>query len=1014
MTTVQGAAADTEALVEELRRLVQGEVKFDKMTRLLYSTDASLYQIEPIGVVLPKSAEDVIAVVETANRHGVPVLPRGGGTSLAGQTVGRAIVMDFSKHMRSVVEVNAEEGWARVQPGIVLDQLNREIAGTGMLFTPDPSTRNRGNVGGALGNNSCGTHSILWGKTVDNIHEMDVVLSNGDTARFGALDGEALEAKMRLEGLEGDIYRKLFELGEANREEILARYPKILRRVSGYNLDEFVGGSSSADYADSRRLSGGGDPPVSPLGKGGMGGRAFDMARFVVGSEGTLVTITEAKLRIVKRPKMTAVAVLHFSDLIESMEATVSTLDMDASAVEHIGGIILRQAKGNLNYSRLTDWIKGDPESVLAVEFFGESEAELASKMDRLEERMRARGLGYATRRLMSAQDQAKVWAVRQAGLGLMASAPGEAKALPFVEDTAVDPHHLPEFVRRFDQIVRSHGTTAGYYGHASVGCLHIRPLVNLKTERGVEQLVGIARDVSDLVLEFGGSMSGEHGDGLVRSVWNEKMFGSKLYEAFREVKRAFDPKGIMNPGKIVDSPPMTDNLRISPAYKTRDLATGFAYREGSYTQAIEMCNGQGECRKLTGTMCPSYMATRDEEHSTRGRANALRSAMSGALPPEEVTGKRLYDVLDLCLECKGCKAECPTGVDMAKLKYEFLDKYHKANGYPLRNRVFGNINALSRLGAFFAPVSNWPLKWGFVREMMERQAGIDRRRELPTFASQTFAQWFKARGGSPSDARDNPQMAQMDSTGSPQVRQIVGTKGKVVVFVDTFTNYNAPELGRAAVKVLEGMGYQVIVPKTVCCGRPMLSKGMMDRARRNARANVDAIYPYVREGAKLVGIEPSCILSFKDDYPDFFDDEKTRLIEANTLLVEEFVLHAQRNDGATLDFKREPGKVLVHGHCHQKALVGTRPMLEVLRSIPGCDVTEIQSGCCGMAGSFGMEKEHYDVSMRIGEQTLFPAIRRQEGEFLVVAEGISCRQQIAQGTQRRAKHLVELLAEAL
>ncbi len=1003
MTTVQAAAADTEALVEELRRLVQGEVKFDRMTRLLYSTDASLYQIEPIGVVLPKGAEDVIAVVEAANRHGVPVLPRGGGTSLAGQTVGRAIVMDFSKYMRDVLEVNAEEGWARVQPGIVLDQLNREIAGTGMLFTPDPSTRNRGNVGGALGNNSCGTHSILWGKTVDNVYEMDVVLSNGNVARFGALDGEALEAKMRLEGLEGDIYRKLFELGEANRDEILARYPKILRRVSGYNLDEFVGGPSAL-Y----------NPQIRQISKGGAKGRAFDMARFVVGSEGTLVTITEAKLKIVKRPKMTAVAVLHFSDLIESMEATVSTLDMDASAVEHIGGIILRQARGNLNYSRLTDWIEGDPESVLAVEFFGESEAELASRIDRLEERMRARGLGYATRRLMSAQDQAKVWAVRQAGLGLMASAPGEAKALPFVEDTAVDPHHLPEFVRRFDKIVRSHGTTAGYYGHASVGCLHIRPLVNLKTERGVEQLVGIARDVSDLVLEFGGSMSGEHGDGLVRSVWNEKMFGSKLYEAFREVKRAFDPNGIMNPGKIVDSPPMTENLRISPAYRTRDLTTGFAYREGSYAQSIEMCNGQGECRKLTGTMCPSYMATRDEEHSTRGRANALRAAMSGALPSfdkltmsgEEFTGKRLYDVLDLCLECKGCKAECPTGVDMAKLKYEFLDKYHKANGYPLRNRVFGNINALSRLGAFFAPLSNWPLKWGFVREMMEKQAGIDRRRELPKFASQTFAQWFKARGGSPSDAGKNPQIS--------QITQMVGTKGKVVLFVDTFTNYNSPELGRAAVKVLEGMGYQVIVPKTVCCGRPMLSKGMMDRARRNARVNVDAVYPYVRDGAKLVGIEPSCILSFKDDYPDFFDDDRTRLIGANTMLVEEFILHAQRNDGARLEFKREPGKVLLHGHCHQKALVGTRPMLEVLRAIPGCDVTEIQSGCCGMAGSFGMEKEHYDVSMKIGEQTLFPTIRRQEGEFQVVAEGISCRQQIAHGTQRRAKHLVEVLAEAL
>ncbi len=957
--------ADTQTLVDELKRQVAGEVRFDKMTRLLYSTDASIYQIEPVGVVIPKSAEDVVAVVETANRHGVSVLPRGGGTSLAGQTVGRSIIMDFSKYMRHVVEVNAEEGWVRTQPGIILDELNHHLGPYGMLFTPDPSTSSRGNVGGAMGNNSCGAHSILWGKTVDNVREMDVILSNGDPAHFGPLDGGQLELKLRREGLEGEIYRKLFAIGDANRDEILARYPKIQRRVSGYNLDEFVGGS------------------------------AFNMARFAVGSEGTLVTITEAKLRIVPRPKMRALGVLHFNDLIESMEATVATLEMAPAAVEHIGSMILRQARNNLTYSRMMDFLEGDPESILVVEFVGDSEPELVAKLDRLEERMRRGGLGYAMRRLMTPSEQAKVWEVRKAGLGLMMNTPGSAKPLPFVEDTAVSPDVLPDFVRRFDDIVREHGTTAGYYGHASVGCLHIRPLIDLKRQDGMERMVSIAEQISDLVLEFGGSMSGEHGDGLVRSGWNEKMFGSQIYDAFRDVKAAFDPKGIMNPGKIVDSPPMTNSLRIGPTYSTIETRTGFSYSsEGSFASAIEMCNGQGACRKvLGGTMCPSYMATRDEEHSTRGRATALRAAMSGALPTQSLTGQRMHDVMDLCLECKGCKAECPSNVDMAKLKYEFLGKYHEANGYSLRDRLFGDIARWSALGSFFAPLSNLPLKSGFFRGLLDAYVGIDHRRTLPSFVSQTFTQWFKTRAGLP----DTPP-----------------TRGQVVLFPDTFTNFNHPNLGKAAVKVLEALGYQVIVPGSKCCGRPMLSKGMLNKAKSNAANNVDSVLPFLRAGAKLVGIEPSCVLSFRDDYVDLLGSDAAKEVSESAMLIEEFVLHALQEDSASLEFKTPPAKLLLHGHCHQKALVGTQPAMSVLRSIPGCDAVEISSGCCGMAGSFGFEKEHYDFSLQIGEHTLFPAIRSHEDDVVVVTEGVSCRQQIEQGTGRRAKHLVEVLADAI
>ncbi len=964
------ASADTRALVEDLERLVEGEVRFDRMTRALYSTDASIYQIEPIGVVLPRSEDDVIAVVETAARHGVPVLPRGGGTSLAGQAVGRAVVLDFSKYMRRVLEIDAGQGWVRTEPGIILDELNQHLAPHGVQFAPDPSTSNRGNVGGALGNNSCGAHSILWGKTVDNVAELEVVLSDGSRTRLGPLAREEVEARARAEGLEGGIYRRLAEIGEADREEILARYPNIQRRVSGYNLDELVGDNG------------------------------FDSARFVIGSEGTLVTITEAKLKVVPLPRCKGLAVLHFRDVNESMEATVAALELEPAAVELVDEMIVKQARSNLAYSRMMDFVEGEPGALLLAEFYGDSEAEVESKLDGIERRMAAGGLGYAVRRMTDPAQQARVWNVRKAGLGLMMNVTGDAKPLPFVEDTAVAPEHLPEYVRRFDEIVREHGTTAGYYGHASVGCLHIRPLIDLKHDEDIGRMESISTAISDLVLEFGGAMSGEHGDGLVRSVWNEKMFGPRIYEAFRSVKAAFDPQGIMNPGKIVDSPPMTNDLRYTPDYRPLRLRTGLGYSaEGSFAGAVEMCNGQGACRKVTsGTMCPSYMVTRDEEHSTRGRANALRAALSGALPVDSLTSRRLYDVLDLCLGCKGCKAECPSNVDMAKLKYEFLDRYHKANGYPLRNRIFGSVAALGKAGSFMAPLSNWLMESDGGKELLDRYAGIDRRRTLPSFASQTFEQWFRARNGQHTAAAASLEHA----------------RGTVVLLPDTFTNYNHPELGRAAVKVLERLGYSVVVPNMACCGRPMLSAGMIDRARASAAANVDAVHSYVAQGARVVGLEPSCLLTFRDEYRDLLeDDARVSAIADAAMLIEELVAEAMA-DGADLRPSQEQGKVLFHGHCHQKALVGTGTAMDVLRSIPGCDAEEIESGCCGMAGSFGMEKEHYDISMSIGEQGLFGPIRAAGDGVTVVSEGVSCRQQIADGTGAKAKHLVEVLADAI
>ena len=956
---------DSRALVEELRRQVSGEVRFDKYSRVLYSTDASIYQIEPIGVVVPKTKEDVIATVETAARYSVPVLPRGGGSSLAGQAVGRAVVLDFSKYMHQVLEVNPEEAWVRTEPGITLDELNHHLRPYDLQFAPDPSTSNRANVGGALGNNSCGTHSILFGKTVDNVREMEVVLSNGDVALFGPVNGDELEARLRRESLESHIYRRVLDLVEQHRQEIELRYPKITRRVSGYNLDEFL--------------------------KGGD----INLAKLIVGSEGTLATITEAKLHLVPRPRMTALAILHFRDLIESMEATVEILQDGASAIELVDKLILDMTRSSVGFARRMTFVEGDPAALLLVEFFGDSEAELEAKLDRLEEHMQRAKLGYAIKRLLNRSDQANVWAVRRAGVGLLMGIKGDTKPLPFVEDTAVAPERLPEYVRRFDQIVQEHSTTAGYYGHASVGCLHIRPMINLKLQEGLDRMVSIAGQISDLVLEFGGAMTGEHGDGIVRGVWNEKMFGSTIYKAFREVKEAFDPQGIMNPGKIIDCPPMTENLRYGPQYRALDLRTGLDFSvDGGFASAVELCNGMGACRKtLEGTMCPSYMVTREEEHSTRGRANALRAVLSGVLPSEEIVSKRLYDVLDLCLECKACKAECPSNVDMAKLKYEFLDRYYRSNGLPLRNRLFGNIAALSALGSFFAPLSNWANNSDIGKLLLERFAGIDRRRSLPPFAGQTFEQWFRARGSGNGGA----------------------AKGKVLLFHDTFTNYNYPQVGHAATQLLEHLGYEVVLPQRRCCGRPMISKGMLDKAKANARYNVDILYDYVKQGVQVVGLEPSCLLALKDDYLDLLPgDEKAEEVAQNTYLMDEFLQMLYQGGDLDLEFREVVRKVLFHGHCHQRALVGTAPSIQVLRLIPGLQVEEINSGCCGMAGSFGYEKEHYDISLSIGEQSLLPAIRSQEGEFDVVASGISCRQQIEHATGKSPKHLVEMLAEAL
>ena len=675
-------------------------------------------------------------------------------------------------------------------------------------------------------------------------------------------------------------------------------------------------------------------------------------------------------------------------------------LEHGPSAVELVDATIIRRCREAAGYRELVDFVQGDPGAVLLVEFYGESERELEATLARFGADVERLRLGYATVTTTDPERQARMWRMRQAGLGLLMSVPGDTKPLAFVEDAAVAPERLPRFVERFDAIVRAHGTEAAYYGHSSVGCLHIRPMVNVKDAAGLRSMEAIASEVADLVLEFGGSLSGEHGDGILRGAFTERMFGPELTEAFRELKHAFDPRGVLNPGKIVDTPPFNENLRVGPQTRNVEPSTHLDFsREGGFAGAIEQCNGQGACRKMDGGMCPSFMVTRDEEHSTRGRANLLRIAISGVLPPQELTGQRLFDALDLCVECKACKAECPSGVDMAKLKYELLTQRYEAHGVPLRARLFGHVAALGALGSATAPLSNALVRSRPARWLLHRLLGIDRRRTLPRFRRETFRRWFARRTAPAGQA----------------------PRGEAVLFDDTFTQFHHPEVGRAATQLLEALGYRVVlVERKGCCGRPAISKGMLGTAREWARRNVEALLPYAERGVPIIGTEPSCLLTLRDEYPDLLREEplrsSSRTVAGRALLLDELVAQLAADEPSVTAIFRDDAhsQIVLHGHCHQKALAGMEPTLAALALIPGYSVELIDSACCGMAGSFGFEAEHYAVSRAMGALRLFPAVRAAPADAVVAITGVSCRQQIEHFTSRTPRHVAELLAEAL
>jgi FAD/FMN-containing dehydrogenase/Fe-S oxidoreductase len=956
--------AEYEPLRRDFEQQVSGEVRFDTVTRALYSTDASVYQIEPVGVVLPRTKDDLIRVVRLCIQYNTPLTLRGGGTSQAGQAIGAGVIVDTSKYLNRVLEVNVAERWARVEPGIVLDELNAQLKPHGLRFAPDISTASRATVGGMMANNSSGARSVLYGKTIDHVLEQEVLLSDGSVVFFGPLSPEALEEKCAAPGLEGECYRIVRRLSRGLTTEIDKRFPKVLRRVGGYNLDEFT-------------------DPLKP----------FNLAKLMVGSEGTLGVVLEAKVNLVALPAHKSVLAIQFATLLEALGATPFILQHTPSAIEVMDKFILDHTRQSAPLQALRDsFIEGEPGALLCVEFYGDRAEDLPPRMQAVERDLRGRGLGYRFHHAVDLPGQARIWSLREAALGLSMAMKDDNKSLSFVEDTAVAPEKLRDYIDRFMQLIARHETRAGVYAHASVGCLHVRPVINMKTEAGVRKFEAMANDVADLVLEFGGALSGEHGDGYVRSPFMAKMFGPVLYEAFRAVKRTFDPRGIFNPGKIVDAPPLTTNLRYGAGYVTPAPVTFFDYSEyGGMSGAVEMCSGLGVCRKtLEGTMCPSYMATREEADSTRGRANALRLAMAGRLGESGLGDEGVYAVLDLCLECRACKAECPVGVDMARFKSEFLADYWSRHGVSRHARTLGNARSLARVGSRFAPVSNWVANSPPAKYLSEKLLGIDRRRALPRFSRRTFE------SGAP---RCNDQ----------------GDRCDVIVFADTFTNFYEPEIGDAAVAVLRAAGMTPGVTSHGCCGRPQISKGLLADARVLAAHNAEALYPHAVAGRKIAFCEPSCLSAVREDAPSLLrgaEREKAAAVAAASVLFEELIEPAM----SKLPLGQGPSEILLHGHCHQKSMGLLGSAKSLLAKVPGSTVVDLDAGCCGMAGSFGYSREHYDVSKAIGERKLLPAVRQRKSGSVVVAAGTSCRHQVKDFTGTEAMHpavfLLSLLRE--
>ncbi len=951
---------DFDKFENELRRKIKGDVAFDDVTLGIYATDAGIYQIRPVAVVLPRDEEDVKNAVVSAAKYRVNILPRGSGTSLGGQAVGYAMILDFTKYMNRILELNLAKRWVRVQPGIILDVLNAELAKYDLQFAPDPATSSRATIGGMIGNNSSGARSVYYGITKDHVLEAKVLLSDGTEMwfrEFFILDDPAGWSTR-----EREIVRRFKKIIAANCDEIKKQFPKQMRRVQGYNLDAF---------ADTVR---------------------WNLAKLIVGSEGTLATVLDAKLNLVPLPKHKALCAVHFNDLLAGIRAVEAILTHRPSAVEILDHEIVARAGKNLSIAPLCNFVRGEPQAILVVEFFGDTQKEAEEKAETLAENLQNRKKGYAWPVIVAAEEQAKVWAVRKNGLGLMLGIKGDRKPLGFIEDASIPVEHLPDYIDKILSFCREKNVPVVMYAHASVGTIHIRPALSMKSGQDINTMQEIAEFSFNLVLKYHGSVSSEHGDGRNRSPFLKRYFGGQIYQALRDVKQLFDPAGLMNPGVIVDANPMDQDLRFGPNYQTPVVDTLYHYREeGDFAHAVELCNGVGVCRQeLDGTMCPSYRATRDEVDSTRGRANALRLAMTGQLDTDGLSSEKLYGVLDLCLSCKSCKAECPSNVDLARLKSEVLQKYHDEHGVALRDKLAAKSTAMAAVIAGWkaAVVVNFVQGNFLFRRLMEWIAGIDKRRRLPRYAKKSFLKWFEER------KRTRPESAK-----------------KIVLFDDTYMNFHEPHIGFSAVELLESCGYEVILAGAGCCQRPKISHGFLREAKGKGEKTLRNLDRYIQHGLQIVVCEPGCASALTDDLPDLIDDEKLGdRIKANVKMIDVFLAEEIKNGNLQTQFISPFEKIIIHGHCHQKSLFGTIRMKEILELVPGISVSEIDSGCCGMAGSFGYEKEHFELSLIIGEDRLFPAIRNREEGTAVVACGFSCRHQIKDGTGVQAVHWVETL----
>lgn len=954
-------AFDIQVFIQSLRDDVKGDVLSDDYSLAMYSTDASVYQISPLAIVVPRNDRDVIAAINIANDHLVNILPRGAGTSLAGQTVGKSMIMDFSKYMNQILEINEKEKWVRVQPGIVRDVLNDNLKQYNLHFAPDPATSSRANIGGMVGNNSSGTKSILYGKTVDHVLEANVVLADGTFLKLENLTKEEIEEKISKNDREGQLFLKFKNIVEENRKEIEKRFPKVMRRVGGYNLDEFINSDE------------------------------WNLSKLITGSEGTLATTLSVKLNLEPLPSFKSVCVVHFHELLEAIRAVESMLAFTPSAVEILDKTVVDLSRENLTTQRSCHFIEGDPDAILIVEFYGDSKEDVMARPTQMIEKLKELKFGYAYPLYAEGPDYDDVWTIRKKGLGLMLGIKGEKKPLPFIEDAGIPSPVLPEYIDRVLKICHKHGTQAAMYAHASVGVIHVRPILDLRQQIDIERFRKIADETFELVMEYGGSWSGEHGDGLVRSEYNEKFFGTKLYNAFRDVKKIFDPGNLMNPGKIVDSPSITASLRYGASYSDDEVKTQYAYKtDESFKDSVHMCTGVGECRKiLGGTMCPSFKATRDEEHSTRGRANAMRMAMSGQLDKDGLASERLHEVLDLCLSCKACKSECPSNVDMAKLKSEVSQMYYDKHGLKFRDRLIRDSSKMaSKLSGSFSGIVNAMQSTGIFKAAMEKFAGFDRRRNLPEYAKETFSQWFAK----------NATTSKSDRT-------------QVALFADTYLNFHEPQIGIAAYHLLTSCGYDVLLAEVGCCQRPKISHGFLKEAKKEGLKTSLGLDQFLVNQIPVLVCEPSCASALNDDLPDLIEDKPLAdRLKSGVYMVDQFLFEEVKSGRLKVKFISEESEVVVHGHCHQKALYGTNSMNGILDQVDGLIHSEVDSGCCGMAGSFGYEKEHYDISEKIGAEILFPAVDSLNDNASIVACGFSCRHQIEHFTERKPKHWVEVV----